>query len=143
VTDGAAVLTYRDLAGAVEAVRMMLAVHGIGVGANVAEHLTAEWSGAFSVVEDPEGARRVVGLQVHAGHEVLAVHHSLLRLAGDYGPRSVDLPTAPGAGEHEYWEAFGAKVRFRRGSRPVPTGSTPTCRRPRSAAGSDSPSRPC
>jgi AraC-like DNA-binding protein len=86
---------------------------------NVAERLTAAWGRAFSVVEDPEGARQVVGLRVHADagqaeHGLLAVHHALLRLAGDYGPRSVDLPAGPTRDEHQYSETFGAKVRFRR-----------------------------
>jgi AraC-like DNA-binding protein len=45
---------------------------------------------------------------------LLALHRGLHRLAGDYGPRSVDLPLAPTLDPHEYAEAFGAKVRFRR-----------------------------
>lgn len=51
----------------------------------------------FSVVDDPRGARHVVGLRLspvvpHPGSALLALHHGLQRLHGDYGPRSVDLP---------------------------------------------------
>nr|WP_221382188.1 helix-turn-helix domain-containing protein [Actinoplanes polyasparticus] len=76
---------------------------------------------AFSVVPDPCGARHVVGLRLleDAGRPVpalLALHHDLRRLRGDYGPRSVDLPGTPAGGTHGYSEAFGAKVRFGRPS---------------------------
>ncbi|WP_250032618.1 helix-turn-helix transcriptional regulator [Paractinoplanes maris] len=74
---------------------------------------------AFSVVADPGGARHVVGLRLpddvgRPVHALLALHHDLRRLRGDYGPRSVDLPGTPAAGTHGYSEAFGAKVRFGR-----------------------------
>lgn len=67
------------------------------------------------LLDDPEGARHVVGLQMRAGVDnpgdtLLAVHRNLRHLAGDYGPRSVDLPV-PAAGVHAWEQAFGAKVR--------------------------------
>lgn len=71
----------------------------------------------FSVVADPTGARHVVGLRLpegapEPGAALLALHHGLRRLRGDYGPRSVDLPSAPPGATHDYSEAFGAKVRL-------------------------------
>ena len=69
----------------------------------------------FRVVDDPDGARSVVGVrpaaQVREPVAVLLDLHQRLRgLAGDYGPRSVDLPTTP-ADVPGWEEAFGAKVR--------------------------------
>jgi AraC-like DNA-binding protein len=69
-------------------------------------------------VDDPDGARHVVGLRLRPGadpgRELLALHRHLSHLAGDYGLRSVDLP-AP-AGLHRLDETFGAKVRHGRPS---------------------------
>ncbi|WP_051807406.1 helix-turn-helix transcriptional regulator [Actinoplanes subtropicus] len=75
-----------------------------------------ELSGApFVLVHDPEGARQVVGLRLPGGvrdpeRALLALHRRLRDLAGDYGPRSVDLP-GPAADVHGWTERFGAKVR--------------------------------
>lgn len=73
----------------------------------------------FSVVDDPRGARHVVGLRLPAGarqpvRQLLTLHRSLRHLRGDYGPRSVDLPGPPAVAPHRYAEAFGATVRFGR-----------------------------
>jgi AraC-like DNA-binding protein len=72
----------------------------------------------FDVVDDPEGARQVVGLRLRPGvrdpeRALLALHRRLRHLAGDYGVRSVDLP-GPVAGRHWWEEMFWAKVRLRR-----------------------------
>ena len=72
----------------------------------------------FSIIEDPRGSRHVVGLRLRPdvsdpGRVLLDLHRSLLHLAGDYGPRSVDLPgAAPDPRVLE--QAFGAKVRLHR-----------------------------
>ena len=75
--------------------------------------------GPFSVVDDPQGARQVVGLRLIPGvsephRAVLNLHRRLHRLAGDYGPRSVDLPGAATADPWAVERMFGAKVRFDR-----------------------------
>lgn len=85
----------------------------------VAEELTARWGRLFSVIDDPEGARRVVGLRLRrpdarATASLHRLHVALRELAGDYGPRSVDLPGVPEEATHRYGQAFGAKVRFGR-----------------------------
>jgi AraC-like DNA-binding protein len=72
----------------------------------------------FVLVHDPEGARQVVGLRLRTGvrdpeRALLDLHRRLRHLAGDYGPRSVDLPW-PAADVHGWTERFGAKVRPRR-----------------------------
>jgi AraC-like DNA-binding protein len=87
----------------------------------VADSLAAGRIPGFSVVHDPEGARLVVGLRPSADDEqaeraLLDLHRGLRLLAGDYGPRSVDLPGGPAVGAHRYAEAFGAKVRFGSGA---------------------------
>jgi hypothetical protein len=84
---------------------------------NVATELAAV--SEFFVVDDPLGARQVVGLRLPDGarqprHALLALHQGLRKISGDYGPRSVELPGRPGAGPHGYTAAFGAKVRFGR-----------------------------
>jgi AraC-like DNA-binding protein len=84
---------------------------------NVASELAAVSD--FSVVDDPLGARHVVGLRLpedvrRPDDALLALHHALRRLRGDYGPRSVDLPDRPADAPYPYLEAFGAKVRFGR-----------------------------
>jgi AraC-like DNA-binding protein len=84
---------------------------------NVASELAAVSD--FSVVDDPLGARHVVGLRLpegarRPGDTLLALHHGLRRLRGDYGPRSVELPGRPVGAPYPYLEAFGAKVRFGR-----------------------------
>jgi AraC-like DNA-binding protein len=82
---------------------------------NVATELAA--MSEFSVVDDPRGARHVVGLRLpdnarHPLHALLALHRGLRQMHGDYGPRSVDLPGRPDGSPHGYTEAFGARVRF-------------------------------
>lgn len=66
------------------------------------------------LVDDPEGARHVVGLRLRRGADpgraLLDLHRRLRHLAGDYGLRSVDLP-GPVADLHRLDETFGAKVR--------------------------------
>ena len=86
----------------------------------VADELTARWGSRLSIVDDPDGARHVVGLRLHTGdpqaaRRLLDLHRGIRRLAGpEYGPRSADLPGTPSGTPHSYGEAFGAKVRFRR-----------------------------
>lgn len=80
---------------------------------------SAGWGAPFTAVDDPDGARLVVALRLRAEpaaaeRALLALHRGLRRLAGEYGPRSVDLPGDPAGDPHGYPEAFGAKVRFRR-----------------------------
>jgi AraC-like DNA-binding protein len=72
----------------------------------------------LSLVDDPEGARHVVGLRLHAdavapSFALFRLHGQLRHLAGDYGPRSVDLP-GPVPDLRGWANAFGAKVRARR-----------------------------
>ncbi|GAA2469901.1 helix-turn-helix domain-containing protein [Winogradskya humida] len=74
----------------------------------------------LSLVDDPEGARNVVGLRLHAdavapSFTLLGLHRQLRHLAGDYGPRSVDLP-GPVSDVRGWANAFGAKVRAGRPS---------------------------
>jgi AraC-like DNA-binding protein len=70
------------------------------------------------IVEDPDGARQVIGLRLlpdvrDPGRVLLDLHRSLRHLAGDYGPRSVDLPGAV-PDFHALQHAFGAEVRLQR-----------------------------
>ncbi|MEU6591699.1 AraC family transcriptional regulator [Streptomyces sp. NPDC046881] len=81
---------------------------------------------SVALVDDPEGARGVVGLQYSLGEgvrplrqatdmTVLFVHRALMFLVnGGYGLKSVDLPHQPVAPRSRYEEAFGARVRFGR-----------------------------
>ncbi|MFG1610590.1 helix-turn-helix transcriptional regulator [Actinoplanes sp. NPDC049265] len=83
---------------------------------NVAEELTARCGPLFSIVDDPEGARRIVGLRLRGGTgsaagTLLRLHHELRGLAGDYGLRSVHLPAGS---PRSYDQAFGVRVRFGR-----------------------------
>ena len=72
----------------------------------------------FVLADDPEGARHVVGMRPAPGTRepvaaLLRLHRGLRQLAGDYGPRSVYLPS-PATDVHGWEEAFGARVRFGR-----------------------------
>ncbi|MFC7265881.1 AraC family transcriptional regulator [Streptomyces lutosisoli] len=83
---------------------------------------------SVSLVDDPDGARGVVGLRYSFGAGVrplpqatdmttLFVHRAVMFLVGgDYGLRSVDLPHQPVAARTRYEDAFGARVRFGRDS---------------------------
>jgi AraC-like DNA-binding protein len=72
----------------------------------------------FDIVDDPDGARQVVGLRLrsgvrHPGRALIDLHRRLTHLAGDYGVRSVDLPFA--VADRPSWEQrFGARVRLGR-----------------------------
>jgi AraC-like DNA-binding protein len=72
----------------------------------------------FDIVDDPEGARQVVGLRLRSGvrdpgRALIDLHRRLTHLAGYYGVRSVDLPFA--ATDRPGWEqSFGARVRLGR-----------------------------
>lgn len=72
----------------------------------------------FDIVDDPEGARQVVGLRLRSGvrepgRALIDLHRRLTHLAGYYGVRSVDLPFA--AADRPVWEeSFGARVRLGR-----------------------------
>ncbi len=80
----------------------------------------------FSSVDDPDGARGVVGLRysLGAGRQLLPqaadmtmlfLHRAMTFLVGgDYGLRSVDLPHDLLAERARYEDAFGARVRFNR-----------------------------
>ena len=82
---------------------------------------------SVSLVDDPDGARGVVGLRYSFGEGVrplpqatdmtmLFVHRAVMFLmGGGYGLLSVDLPHQPVAPRSRYEEAFGARVRFGRG----------------------------
>jgi AraC-like DNA-binding protein len=78
--------------------------------------IAEELAGApFSIVDDPEGARHVVGMRVlpevrEPRRVLLDLHERLRHLAGDYGPRSVDLP-GKAADVRGWEETFGAEVR--------------------------------
>ncbi|MGW7542295.1 AraC family transcriptional regulator [Streptomyces sp. NPDC054770] len=83
---------------------------------------------SVSLVEDPDGARGVVGLRYSFGAgrrplpqatdmTTLFVHRAVMFLVGgDYGLRSVDLPHQPVAPRSRYEDAFRARVRFGRDS---------------------------
>lgn len=83
---------------------------------------------SVSLVDDPDGARGVVGLRYSFGAGVrplpqatdmttLFVHRAVMFLVGGgYGLRSVDLPHQPVAPRTRYEDAFGARVRFGRDS---------------------------
>lgn len=83
---------------------------------------------SVSLVDDPDGARGVVGLRYSVGPGVrplpqatdmtmLFVHRAVMFLVGGgYGLRSVDLPHRPVAPRTRYEDAFGAWVRFGRDS---------------------------
>ncbi len=80
----------------------------------------------LSLVDDPDGARGVVGIRYAFGHgrrplpqatdmTLLFVHRAVGDLVGGgYGLRSVDLPHEPAAPRARYEELFGAAVRFGR-----------------------------
>ncbi|MGW1712542.1 AraC family transcriptional regulator [Streptomyces sp. NPDC002156] len=81
-----------------------------------------------SLVDDPDGEHGVVGLRYSFGAGVrplpqatdmtmLFFHRAVtFLLGGRYGLRSVDLPHQPVAPRSRYEDAFGARVRFSRGS---------------------------
>uniref|UniRef100_A0AAU2ADA3 AraC family transcriptional regulator n=1 Tax=Streptomyces sp. NBC_00093 TaxID=2975649 RepID=A0AAU2ADA3_9ACTN len=81
-----------------------------------------------SLVDDPDGEHGVVGLRYSFGAGVrplpqatdmtmLFFHRAVtFLLGGRYGLRSVDLPHQPVAPRSRYEDAFGARVRFGRGS---------------------------
>ncbi|MEJ3749966.1 AraC family transcriptional regulator [Actinomycetes bacterium KLBMP 9797] len=83
---------------------------------------------SVSLVDDPDEEHGVVGLRYSFGAGVrplpqatdatmLFVHRAVLVLVGGrYGLRSVDLPHPPVARRSRYEDAFGARVRFGRGS---------------------------
>jgi AraC-like DNA-binding protein len=83
---------------------------------------------SVSLVDDPDGARGVVGLRYAFGGRdrslpqatdmtVLFLHRAVRFLVGGpYGLRSVDLPHEPVAPRARYEEAFGTTVRFGRPS---------------------------
>jgi AraC-like DNA-binding protein len=80
----------------------------------------------FSSVDDPDGARGVVGLRYSLGAgkrllpqaadmTMLFLHRAMTFLVGGgYGLRSVDLPHDLLAQRSRYEDAFGARVRFNR-----------------------------
>jgi AraC-like DNA-binding protein len=80
----------------------------------------------FSSVDDPDGARGVVGLRYALGAgkrllpqaadmTMLFLHRAMTFLVGGrYGLRSVDLPHDLLAQRSRYEDAFGARVRFNR-----------------------------
>lgn len=81
---------------------------------------------SVSLVDDPDGARGVVGLRYAfdtgvrplpqaTDMTVMFVHRAVLFLVGGpYGLRSVDLSHQPVAPRSRYEDAFGARVRFGR-----------------------------
>jgi len=81
---------------------------------------------SFSLVDDPDGARDVVGLRYALGAgkrllpqaadmTLLFVHRAMTFLVGgSYGLRSVELPHDLLAERRRYQDAFGAGIRFNR-----------------------------
>lgn len=85
----------------------------------VSDHLAASWGAGLSPVEDPYGARHVVALQVNvdsarADQALLLLHSDLRSLAGEYGPRSAELPMNSVPRPYAYAQALEARVRFQR-----------------------------
>jgi AraC-like DNA-binding protein len=80
----------------------------------------------FSLVDDPDGARGIVGIRYSLGAgkrllpqaadmTMLFVHRAMTFLVGGgYGLRSVDLPHDLLAQRSRYEDAFGARARFNR-----------------------------